>query len=253
MITLSLIGIGTGNPDHVTFQGLKAMNEADVILIPRKGAEKSELADLRREICEEMLVNSAIEVIEFDLPVRDTSQADKLDGYLEGVSDWHDAVALAWTHALSQSRKPVKRAALLIWGDPSLYDSSLRIAERLSPPVNIQVIPGVSALHVLCASHRLTLNQLGEPFLVTTGRKLRTEGWPDGINTLVVMLDGTCAFQTLNPDQKMIWWGAYLGMENEILLKGPLATAGPEIIETRAKARQQYGWIMDTYLIRALD
>ena len=42
MIQLSLIGIGTGNPDHVTLAAVNAMNRADLILIPRKGETKSD-------------------------------------------------------------------------------------------------------------------------------------------------------------------------------------------------------------------
>ena len=38
MIELCLVGIGTGNPDHVTRQGVKALNAADLILVPHKGA-----------------------------------------------------------------------------------------------------------------------------------------------------------------------------------------------------------------------
>lgn len=37
MIALSLIGIGTGNSDHLTRAAIRAMNEADLILLPRKG------------------------------------------------------------------------------------------------------------------------------------------------------------------------------------------------------------------------
>ncbi|MFT6784926.1 MAG: precorrin-6A synthase, partial [Dinoroseobacter sp.] len=38
MKTLLLIGIGTGNPDHLTGQARKAIAGADLILIPDKGA-----------------------------------------------------------------------------------------------------------------------------------------------------------------------------------------------------------------------
>ncbi|WP_304614967.1 SAM-dependent methyltransferase, partial [Paracoccus sp. (in: a-proteobacteria)] len=38
MIDLVLIGAGTGHPDHLTLQGVRALQEADLVLIPRKGA-----------------------------------------------------------------------------------------------------------------------------------------------------------------------------------------------------------------------
>jgi len=41
MFTLSLIGIGTGNPDHLTAEAAAALNGADLILLPRKGEDKT--------------------------------------------------------------------------------------------------------------------------------------------------------------------------------------------------------------------
>ncbi|MCE8005378.1 SAM-dependent methyltransferase, partial [Billgrantia ethanolica] len=72
MISLSLIGIGTGNPEHVTLAAVRALNEADLILLPRKGEAKSDLIDLRRLLCRDLLeASSRTRVVEFDLPCRD--------------------------------------------------------------------------------------------------------------------------------------------------------------------------------------
>jgi precorrin-6A synthase len=64
------------------------------------------------------------------------------------------------------------------------------------------------------------------------------------------MLDGACAFQTLDPTGVTIWWGAYVGMAEQTLRAGPLATTGPQIIAARAAARAAHGWIMDIYILR---
>lgn len=244
MHELSLIGIGTGNPDHLTAQGLQAINEADLILLPRKGADKADLADLRREILARVLTNPAARITEFDLPQRDAANPD----YRAGVDDWHDAIARAWTQAAGTTAP--RHVALLIWGDPSLYDSSLRIAGRLRPAPQIRVIPGITAPQALAAAHRIPLNQIGAPVLITTGRRLRTGGWPDGVDTLIVMLDGENSFRHLDPKGVQIWWGAYLGMAGERLESGPLAEAAPRILASRAAGRAQHGWIMDIYLLR---
>jgi precorrin-6A synthase len=143
-----------------------------------------------------------------------------------------------------------RRVALLVWGDPSLYDSTLRIAERLTPRPTVRVIPGLTSLQLLTAAHAIPLNTLGGEVLVTTGRQLQAQGWPERVDSLAVMLDGTCAFQHLDPAGLRIWWGAYLGMRQETLLQGPLASVGAEILETRARLRTDHGWIMDTYLLR---
>jgi precorrin-6A synthase len=243
MLDLALVGIGTGNPDHLTLQGVAALRGAEIVLIPRKGADKADLADLRREICHRVL-GDLDRVVEFDLPVRDPGAE-----YLPGVEAWHDAVAAAWRQALAQRAPDATRAALLVWGDPSLYDSSLRIAARLDPAPRVRVVPGITALQALTAAHRIPLNALGAPVLVTTGRRLRA-GWPAGADTVAVMLDGACSFRALDPAGVAIWWGAYLGMAEETLISGPLGEKRDPIVAERAAARARHGWIMDTYLLR---
>lgn len=241
---LSLIGIGTGNPDHLTEQGAQAIRQADLILIPRKGADKADLADLREAIIARVCDRPA-RIAHFDIPKR---RAD--DGYLRGVEEWHDAIAARWQATIAAADPAPARVALLIWGDPSLYDSSLRIAARLDPRPRVRVIPGITALQALTAAHAIPVNDIGAPFAVTTGRRLRDEGWPAGIDTIAVMLDGDCSFRAIDPESVEIWWGAFLGMEEEILLHGPLRDVAERIVETRAQARARHGWIMDIYLMR---
>ncbi len=112
------------------------------------------------------------------------------------------------------------------------------------------MVPGVTSIQALCAVHKLPLNDIGEPFLVTTGRRLREGGWPSGVDTVVVMLDGDAAFQSLDPAGVRIWWGAYLGMPDQIVKSGPLAEVGAEIADVRRNARDRHGWIMDSYILK---
>jgi precorrin-6A synthase len=248
-LMLSLIGIGCGDPAHLTRKAVDAINAADLILIPRKGEEKSDLADLRRQICADVLTNQATRVVEFDLPTRDSDR----ENYRAGVDDWHDAIAASWSREIENHLGRDGRVALLIWGDPALYDSSLRIARRLDPEPQIEVIPGITAIQALCAAHALPLNEIGEPFLVTTGRRLREGGWPHSVDTVVVMLDGGTAFDVLEPADIHIWWGAYLGMPNEIIVSGALADVGASIIAARRAARERHGWIMDCYILKRIS
>ncbi|AND88705.1 MULTISPECIES: precorrin-6A synthase (deacetylating) [Bradyrhizobium] len=246
MLALSLIGIGCGDPEQLTHAATRAINAADLVLIPRKGSAKSDLADLRRTICADVLTSDNTRIAEFDLPVRDAGEAD----YRKGVDDWHDAVAAKWSQTITSHLEGDGRVALLIWGDPSLYDSSLRIAGRLDPLPEIEVIPGITSIQALCAAHALPLNDIGEPFLVTTGRRLREGGWPVSADTVVVMLDGGTAFQSLDPVGLQIWWGAYLGMPDQIIMSGALAEVGPRIAALRQEARERHGWIMDCYILK---
>lgn len=242
MTTLSLIGIGTGNPDHVTGQAIRALNAADLILIPRKGQAKSDLADLRRQILAQVLTRP-VPVAEYDVPQR----ADQ-DDYLGAVNDWHDAIARVWTESIA-AHPGAREVALMVWGDPSLYDSTLRIAARL-PGVSVRVIPGITSLQALTAAHAIPLNTLAAPVTITTGRQLRDHGWPEGATTLAVMLDKGGAFTAIDPEGVTIWWGAYVGMPEECLIHGPLAEVAEKILATRARLRAEHGWIMDIYLLR---
>ena len=248
-INLFLIGIGTGNPDHVTRQAEQMLRAADIIMIPHKGKSKSDLADLRYQICNKLLGTDSPPIFSFELPVRDSKKS-----YLAAVDDWHDAIALVWADTIQNASakldRPLHTVALLIWGDPSLYDSSMRIAARLDPEPAITVAPGITSVQALTAAHNIPVNALGAPFLVTTGRRLTNEGFPRDTDTAIIMLDGNCSFATLNRTEFDIWWGAYLGMPEQILISGPLDEVGEDIISRRAAARDHHGWIMDTYLLK---
>ncbi|WP_108783214.1 precorrin-6A synthase (deacetylating) [Pontivivens insulae] len=243
MPTLTLIGIGTGHPDHLTEQARKAIRSADLILVPHKGSSKSDLADLRFQIIEGLRPLDET-VVTFQMPVRDGTR-----DYVDAVNQWHDEIAAIWTGKIVDAGNP-ENAALLVWGDPSLYDSTIRIAKRLDPLRKIVVVPGLTSVQLLTAAHAIPLNTLAAPVTITTGRRLRDQGWPDGAETLAVMLDGGCAFRHLDPGDFDIWWGAYLGMAEEILCSGPLADVSEQIQRLRAEARADHGWIMDVYLLR---
>lgn len=243
MITdLWLIGIGTGSAAHVTLEGMQALREAATILLPLKGEDKGELAELRRRI----VAASGTEAVlcPFDYPVRDPDLP-----YLDRVAAWHDEIARRWQSALPDDA-PAGPTALLVWGDPSLYDSTIRIAGRLSPAPRLRVVPGITAVQALTAAHAIPLNTVNGPVTITTGRRLREAGWPDGAETIVVMLDAETSFIRLDMADLHIWWGAYLGSADEILVAGPLDEVAQRIVDIRAEARARHGWIMDCYLLR---
>lgn len=248
MITLSLVGIGSGNPDHLTRQAIDVLSAADVILLPRKGDEKTTLADVRRDIVDRLLTGSP-KVVEFDYPVRDA----KTPKYLDGVNTWHDALAGIWAKLITAHAGADANVALMVWGDPSLYDSTLRIADRVNAKgldLDVSVVPGITSLQMLTAAFAIPVNSLGNSFLVTTGRKLREDGWPSGVDTVAVMLDGECSFQHISDPDITIYWGAYVGMPQQVLISGALAEVSDKITKARAAARADEGWIMDIYLMR---
>lgn len=244
---IHVIGIGAGDHGYVTQQAIDALRDTDVFFAMDKGEAKGDLVAWRRDLCRRYIHGDDYRFVE--LP--DPSRARDGD-YRAGVGDWHAARARSWADAIARELAPGQVGAFLAWGDPSLYDSVLRILDVVAGHVDIDydVIPGITAIQALTARHRMALNGIGEPVLITTGRRLD----PGAVTgTVVVMLDGDCAFRRCPPGTR-IWWGAYLGTEYELLESGTVGEVGEHIAHVRAEARARHGWIMDIYLLRpAID
>jgi precorrin-6A synthase len=250
MRKIFVIGIGVGDSDHMTIEAIKALNQVDVFFIPDKGEEKAALRDLRTSICERFIENANYRSIGVDVPRRATT-----GDYLAGVEEWHGRLADIYGRLFESELGENQVGGVLVWGDPAIYDSTLRIIERVRAEglaLDFQVIPGISSVQVLAAKHRIALTRIGESVLLTTGRKL-AGGFPNEAGSVVVLLDGALAFATLAEQDLEIFWGAYLGTEYEILRSGKLADVRDEIEAVRKHAREQHGWIMDVYLLRKSD
>jgi precorrin-6A synthase len=247
-----IIGVGAGDPDYITVQAIKALNRVDVFFIVDKGAAKDDLVQLRKEICERHITGTAYRFVEARDPERDRTPKGSA-GYTDAVRAWHEQRAAIFEKMIAEELGADGVGAFLVWGDPSLYDGTIRIVEQLIDRGRVafeySVIPGVSSLHSLTARHRIPLNRIGEPIHITTGRRL-AGGMPAGLDNVVVMLDGECAFRAVADDTVQIYWGAYLGTPDELLISGPVTKVGAEIERVRAEARERKGWIMDTYLLR---
>jgi precorrin-6A synthase len=180
--------------------------------------------------------------VEYTVPRRDTANPD----YGAGVDDWHASLATIF-RGLLDTVPENGAGAFLVWGDPGLYDSTIRIVDRLRVDHAVEIIPGITSIQALTAAHGIALNRIGEPVHITTGRKLGEVG-----DDTIVMLDGQTAFTTADPDLD-IFWGAYLGTPDQITIAGRLGDVRGQIVETRKAARARHGWIMDTYLLRKRD
>jgi precorrin-6A synthase len=236
---LLVIGIGAGDPDHLTIQGAKAIAATDVFFLIDKGEEKDEPVRLRRRLIEEH-GRPPYRIVEARDPERDRAAA----AYAEAVEDWRARRAELYRRMIEDELPDGRTGAFLVWGDPGVYDSTLAILDRL--PYEYEVIPGISAISALTARHRTTLTRVGSPVHITTGRRLAEQG--PTADDILVMLDSRCAFAGLTGYH--IYWGAYLGTPDEILIAGPVAEVADRIREARAEARARKGWIMDTYLLR---
>ncbi|NUT78991.1 precorrin-6A synthase (deacetylating) [Pseudomonas sp. C1C7] len=249
MKKILVIGIGAGNPDYITMQAVKALNQADVFFLMDKGESKDKLIDLRREICERYITEHDYRFVEAQSPERERGDVD----YTSSVDDLNLAKQRTFEKLINEQLADGQCGGFLVWGDPALYDSTIRILQAIlasgTCAFEFDVIPGITSVQALAAQHKVPLNQIGRSVEITTGRRLAS-GQVSDADCLVVMLDAHDSYQQVADKDTEIYWGAYLGTPDEILISGRLGDVEQEIERVRKAARVENGWIMDTYLLR---
>lgn len=245
-----VVGIGAGDPGHLTLAAVKALNATDVVFLADKGESAAALRDARIRLCEDVIDPShRWRVVASELPgVRDRGAG----AYAGSIAAWREARTAAYGAMLRELR-PGERGAFLAWGDPTLFDGTIAILDDVrgagEVAFDLEVVPGVSAAAALAARHGVTLNRQGQSVLVTSGRRLATGGWPDGVENVVVLLDTHDALGAVDDDVE-ICWGAFLGLPGERLLRGRVGDLREEIDRARTDLREEHGWLFDTYLLR---
>lgn len=252
MRELVLIGVGAGDPEWVTLAAVRAIQEIDVLFVVVKEREYDDLVEARRSIIERHRTRPLTMVELLDPPRPWQSVPD----YPAAVAAWRAHRLESWGRAVAGHLGEGQSGGFLVWGDPSLYESTLAIVEQLvasaSEEITYRVIPGVSSVLALAAAHRIPLNRQGRAVQISPARML-AGGLPEGVDDVVVMLDGKQAFASIDPAGLDIYWGAYLGTPEQLLVSGPLGDVAEEIIRVRADAAARLGWVFDTYLLRRRD
>lgn len=249
MRTILIVGIGAGDPAFLTLQAIAALQRTDVIFLPLKGEEKAGLNAVRLRLLERAMPNGRYRVVSFDVPERRVAETPEYQG---SIDDWRGALRGAYRGLFTDELSEGQTGAFLVWGDPALYDGTLTIIEEMrgEMALEVEVIPGISAVQALAAAHRIALNRVGEAVTVTTGRRVAA-GEADGLSNFVVMLDNHAGWRRFAGEaDTSIYWGAYLGTADQVLVAGRVAAVQDEIARVRKAAQEQHGWIMDTYLIR---
>jgi len=249
MKKILIIGIGAGDPGYVTMQAVDALNRTDVFFILDKGPSKTKLIELRKEICRRYIRGDDHRFVDATSP----EWARETEDYFSTVDDLNRDKQALFERLISEEMTDGECGAFLVWGDPTLYDSTIRIVEMIASSgrhqLDYEVIPGISSVQALAAKHKTTLNRIGQSIEITTGRKM-AEGFPDNADSVVVMLDGGDTYKRFKDQDIDIYWGAYVGMPDEILVSGKLKDVAGEIERVRTGARRANGWIMDSYLMR---
>ncbi|HWI06512.1 MAG TPA: SAM-dependent methyltransferase, partial [Solirubrobacteraceae bacterium] len=121
-----LIGIGAGDPEYVTQQAIRALNEAEVFFVMEKEAAK-DLVELRLEVCERFIEDQSYRIV----TVRDPERDRAAGAYAAAVDEWRRARAAIWERLIADELEEDGVGAILVWGDPSLYDSTLSIMDSI--------------------------------------------------------------------------------------------------------------------------
>lgn len=249
MKKILIIGIGAGNPEYVTIQAVNALNKVDVFFILDKGAAKEKLVEFRRDLCRRYVTGRQYRFLDAESPEWERHSAD----YPATIAKLNHDKQTLFERLVGEGMEDGECGAFLVWGDPTLYDSTIRIVEAIAREgvhaIEYEVIPGISAAQALAAKYKTTLNRIGEAIEITTGRRI-AEGFPNDADSVVVMLDANNGFKRYVDQDIDIFWGAYIGTPDEILIAGKLKEVAGDIERIRAEARQANGWIMDTYLMR---
>jgi precorrin-6A synthase len=243
-----IIGIGAGNPDFVTIQAINAMNQVDVFFIPDKGSEKADLSRVRRSILDRYVGDRPFRTVAYQVPSRRRESED----YEGAVSAWHADISETFGRLILEELGESDIGAFLVWGDPTLYDSTLRILDHLRAKGGLEfdyeIIPGISSVQALAAQHRVAINAIGRAVLITNGRELAKD-LPDNVDSVMVLLNADKALRSADGELEA-YWGAYVGMPEEILVSGKLKDIVDEIETIRSAARSEKGWIMDCVLLK---
>jgi precorrin-6A synthase len=245
-----VVGIGPGDPEHLTLGAVRALNETDVVFLVDKGPVAVELREARRRLCERVIdAAHRHRIVEIPLDaVRD--RGDDASG--DAVAQWRDNRVDAYERLVCDLGSD-ETGAFLVWGDATLYDGTLAIldAVRANGQVAfaVEVFPGISSVSALAAHHGIALSGAGESILITTGRRLARDGVPDSVDNVVVMLDAHDAWRELSDDYD-VWWSAFTGMPGERSVAGRLSEQRDVIDRERESARGEQGWLFDTFLFR---
>ncbi len=239
-----LIGLGPGDPKFLTLEAFNQIKRLKTFLIPAKKGEKKDLTEIRKNILNFVHPQGKYELVELEFPPR-----KKGKNYKQKVSNWRKEKAEVILRFLKQ-RKDLREFGFLIIGDPCLYDGHIEVFKEVQKevPLEIEVIPGISAMQVLSARFKVSLSEIAGNILITTSRGLRC--MKEILQTTVVFLDNYQTFRLFKDKPVEIFWGAYLSTEKEELLSGSLNEIAEKIVECRKKLKSENGYIMDIYFLR---
>ncbi len=148
------VGVGPGDPELITLKALKVLKEADIIFAPKSKIKTDSLA---REIVEKALgEENSKDIFEIEFPMTNNKE-DLRKRYLMAAE------------IILQKIKEGRHAVYLTIGDPLLYSTYIYLISALkeiSPGLEIETIPGVSAYSAVAAKFNYSLAEKDEKICI---------------------------------------------------------------------------------------
>ena len=148
------VGVGPGDPELITVKGLRAIQRARLIFVPRSQDGEQSLA-LR--IARQWIDPERQQIVELGLPM--TRDADRLTPAWQAAAD-----QIAASMAAIEAGAPVEGVYLLL-GDPLLYGTFTYIWAALAathPAIEIEIVPGVTSFAASAARGQFVLSRTSD-------------------------------------------------------------------------------------------
>ena len=149
--SLTIVGVGPGDPSLLTISAVKAIKQADVIVFPISGVNKKSFsAEIVRKYIK---FKKKISII-FPMAEKES----------EPIEVWSNAA-----DTIVKFIKSNKSVVLLCLGDTSLFASSsnvLRIIKKNYPDIITKTIPGITSISAAAALSNFDLVKKGETLII---------------------------------------------------------------------------------------
>lgn len=150
--TLVGVGVGPGDPEHLTLKALRELQAADRVFVPETDASAGGAGRAERIVAPHV-------------------PAERIERVMFAMRD-ADSRAGNWDRAGSAIGDVVGRGGTAVFatiGDPNLYSTFTYIAQTvvaLHPDVEIRTVPGITAMQDLAARSGTVLAEGAEPVVL---------------------------------------------------------------------------------------